>query len=153
MLSIGQEVDYWYWTNIPPSKEVQLRRMATGAPRFSAKDAAQALHVLIGDGKLAVRDVASALKRREAMIRELRGRLATLEAGVAATVGTVERNVARKVRRKPKLSAATRAKYRQQGRYLAAVRRLSKNSRAKVKAIREKAGVRAAIAAAKTMAK
>jgi hypothetical protein len=43
--------------------------------------------------------------------------------------------------------------YQQQGRYMAAVRQLSKADRAKVKAIREKSGVRAAIAAAKRMAK
>jgi hypothetical protein len=42
---------------------------------------------------------------------------------------------------------------RAQGRYLAAVRPLSKAKRGKVKAIRGKAGVRAAIAAAKRMAR
>jgi hypothetical protein len=41
--------------------------------------------------------------------------------------------------------------YQQQGRYMAAVRQLPKAARAKIKAVREKSGVRAAIAAAKRM--
>jgi hypothetical protein len=44
------------------------------------------------------------------------------------------------------------AAWRAQGRYLGAVRRLSKVNRAKVKAIREKKGVGSAIAAAKRIA-
>jgi hypothetical protein len=63
---------------------------------------------------------------------------------------TAKRRVAR---RKPRISAATRKIYQQQGRYMAAVRPLPKAARAKIKAIREKSGVRAAIAAAKRMAK
>ena len=55
-------------------------------------------------------------------------------------------------RRKPRISAATRKMYQQQGRYMAAVRQLPKADRAKIKAIREKSGVRAAIAAAKSSA-
>jgi hypothetical protein len=43
--------------------------------------------------------------------------------------------------------------YQAQGRYMAAVRPLTKEQRAKIKAIREKSGVQAAIAAAKRMAK
>jgi hypothetical protein len=42
--------------------------------------------------------------------------------------------------------------YQRQGRYMAAVRQLPKADRAKIKAIREKSGVRAATAAAKQMA-
>jgi hypothetical protein len=42
---------------------------------------------------------------------------------------------------------------KRQGRYLAAVRPLSKAARVKVKEIREKSGVAAAISAAKKMAK
>ena len=131
-----------------------MERKTRKTPHFSARHAAHALHVLIAEGKLAGRDVIAALKRREAMIRELRGKLATLEGRVVSAVPQGRRTVARKAgRKKPKLSAATRAKYRKQGHYLAAVRPLSKANRAKVKAIREKSGVRVAVAAAKRMAK
>jgi hypothetical protein len=90
--------------------------------------------------------------------------LAALEAG-AVKVGRQFKNsplaIGRKTkaasrptrRRKRRISAATRKLYQQQGRYMAAVRRLPKADRAKVRAIREKSGVRAAIAAAKRMAK
>ena len=61
---------------------------------------------------------------------------------------TPERKVGR---RKPKISAATRKLYQQQGRYMAALRPFSKEQRAKVKAIREESGVRAAIAVARKM--
>jgi len=57
------------------------------------------------------------------------------------------------VRRKPRISPATRKLYQQQGRYMAALRLLPKEKRTKIKAIREKSGARAAIAAAKRMAK
>jgi hypothetical protein len=45
-------------------------------------------------------------------------------------------------RKKPRISAETRKIYQAQGRYMAAVRPLAKEARAKVKAIREKSGVR-----------
>lgn len=108
--------------------------------------AAHALSILIQDGKVKARDVARALRRREALIQELRARLAALGDGVLAATRGRGRKPGRRV------SAAQRAARQAQGRYLAAVRRLSKADRAKVKAIREKSGVRTAIAAAKRMA-
>lgn len=47
--------------------------------------------------------------------------------------------------RRRKVSAKARAAWKAQGRYMAAVRRLSKADRAKVRAVREKSGIRAAI--------
>jgi hypothetical protein len=94
----------------------------------------------------------------------LRASLAALETG-ASSVGKrlfkrsppmarTARTAGRKVaRRKPRISAVTRKLYQQQGRYMAALRNLPKEQRVKIKAIREKSGVRAAIAAAKTMAR
>lgn len=55
--------------------------------------------------------------------------------------------------RKHAISAAARKMYQQQGRYMAALRPLSKVARKKMKAIRERSGVNTAIAAAKRMAK
>jgi hypothetical protein len=125
---------------------------------LSGEQAHQAFALLVDEGKLAVGEIRKALQRRDRLIRTLRARLAALEAG-AASVGTrlfkgsapAARTAKR--RRKPRISAATRKMYQQQGRYMAAVRPLPKAVRAKVKAIREKSGVRAAIGAAKRMAK
>lgn len=120
--------------------------------RIATEHAAHALHLLIAEGKIAATDVTNALKRREALIADLRQRLTALEAGALVKTG-VETRKGRVRRRRRKISAATRAKFRAQGRYMAALRRLPKAARAKAKAIREKSGVRAAIAAAKRMGK
>ncbi len=132
---------------------------------LSGEHARQALAVLIQEGKLAASEVKKALQRRDRLVRALRASLAALEAGVAgvgrrvlkdglfAMAGTRKAAVRRAARRKPKISAATRKMYQQQGRYMASLRPLPKAARAKIKAIREKSGVRAAIAAAKRMAK
>jgi hypothetical protein len=120
---------------------------------FTPEHAARALHVLIADGKIAAHDVATALKRREKTIRELKARLAALEGSVGAKVRGAARKAKKKGRRKLRLSATRRAALKAHGKYLGAVRMLSKGSRAKVKEIREKKGVRAAIAAARKMGK
>jgi hypothetical protein len=130
---------------------------------LSGEHARQALAILVQEGKLRATEVKKALQRRDRLIRALRASLAALETGVS-NVGrrmlrgvpfplgrkamTGKRKVARK---KPKISAATRKIYQQQGKYLSVLRPLSKEQRAKVKAIREKSGVRKAIVAAKGM--
>ena len=55
-------------------------------------------------------------------------------------------------RRKKPVSVARRKQMAEHGAYLGAVRRLSKANRAKVKAIRQKSGVQAAISHAKKLA-
>lgn len=127
-----------------------MKKKQHPALKIAAADAAHALHSLITEGKIAVRDVTTALKRREALIRDLRRRLAALEAGAVVKAEAVVEE-GRGARRQRKLSSATRAKFRAQGRYMAAVRRLPKAARAKIKAIREQKGVEAAIAAATKM--
>ena len=126
---------------------------------LSGEQAQAALAVLIQEGRLKAGDVQKALQRRDRLIQALRASLAALETGVgrvrgslpmARKVGSVKRKAAR---RKPRISAATRKMYRLQGKYLSVLRPLTKQARAKVKAIREKSGVRTAIAAAKRMAK
>jgi hypothetical protein len=140
------------------------RRRSTVA--LSAEQAQKALAVLVQEGKLTAREVLKALQRRDRLIRALRDSLAALgenagrvgkrlfRAGAlsikARRGGAAKPKVAR---RKPRISAATRKKFQTQGRYMAALRNLSKGSRAKIKAIRKKSGVEAAIAAAKEMAK
>jgi hypothetical protein len=128
---------------------------------LSGEHARQALAVLIQEGKLAASEVKKALQRRDRLVRALRASLAALEAGVVGVGRRVlkdgpfamaekRKTAKRAARKKPRISAATRKMYQQQGRYMAAVRQLPKADRAKIKAIREKSGVRAAIAAAKS---
>lgn len=122
---------------------------------ITADRAAFALHVLIADGKLTAKDVADALRRREQMIRDLRQRLLVLEQGVVSAMrGAGKKNV-RKVSRKPKrrMTAARRAALKMHGRYLGHIRTLPTAARVKVKAIRGKSGVRAAIRAARKLSK
>ena len=131
-----------------------MRRKTRKTLKFTAEHAAHALHVLISDGRIAAKDVTSALRRRESMIRELRGKLAALEGGEVTKIAGAGRKVARKVERraKRKMSAARRAALKLHGKYIGTVRTLPKAAKAKVKAIREKSGVHAAIKAARKMA-
>jgi hypothetical protein len=129
---------------------------------LSGAQAQAALAVLVHEGKLAAGEVQKALKRHKHLVSDLRAKLAALEEGVgkvgkrilkdgpfpmAQKAGTAKRPAAR---RKPRISAATRKLYQQQGRYMAALRNLSLEQRARIKAIREKSGVRKAIAAARS---
>jgi len=143
-----------------------MARRRRSSLAISAEHARHALAVLVHEGKLKASEVRKALQRREHLMRALRDSLAALAGDVgqlrkrygkdgfsprlARTARPAKRPLAR---RKPRISAATRKMYQAQGRYMAAVRSLSKNQKAKIKAIREKSSVRAAIAAAKRMAK
>ena len=125
---------------------------------LSGEHARQALAILVQEGRLKASEVMKALKRRDRLVRALRASLAALESGAVSAgrrlngsspVDRKARTAKRKMaRRKPRISAATRKIYQQQGRYMAALRPLPKAARAKIKAIREKSGVRAVIAAA-----
>ena len=134
-----------------------MRRTRRISLQIGTEQAAQALHMLVSEGRVATREVYAVLKRREKLLRELRQRLAALGADGFKVVASVRRETrgvrkaGRKARRR--ISAATRAAWAAQGAYMAAVRRLPKAARAKIKAIREKSGVKAAIAAAKKMTK
>jgi hypothetical protein len=137
----------------------ERRRSSLG---ISAEQARLALSVLIHEGKLAVRDVQAALARRERLIREIRARLHALGAEGMEMAGSVRKEAvarfqrAEKASREPRrkaVSAAVKATRQAQGHYLGAIRQLSKAARKQIKAIREKSGVKAAIAAAKKMVK
>ena len=134
-----------------------MRRKTKKALRLSAEHAAAALQLLIEDGKVAVSDVTRALRRREQLIRDLRARLSTLEEAArpaARRLAKASRQAARRARPQAR-RAVTRAQKlarQAQGRYLAAIRGLSKEARAKVQAIRKSAGVVAAIKAARSLA-
>lgn len=135
-----------------------MRRKTKRALKLSAEHAAVALNLLIQDGKIAAGDVAKALKRREQMIQDLRARLNALEeaaAPVARRLAADGRKAYLRARPKAKkaISRAQRVARQAQGRYMAAVRSLSKDARARIKAIRAKSGVDASIKAALKMAK
>jgi hypothetical protein len=143
-----------------------MARRRKSSLALSSERARQALAVLVQEGKLTAGEVWKALQRRDRLIRSLRDSLAALgeDAGrvgkrlFRAGALSIEsrRGAAAKLkvtRRKPRISATTRKKFQTQGRYMAALRNLSKGSRAKIKAVRKKSGVEAAIAAAKEMAK
>ncbi|HTR04318.1 MAG TPA: hypothetical protein VMN82_14095 [Thermoanaerobaculia bacterium] len=134
-----------------------MRRKTKKALKLSAEHAAAALQLLIEDGKIAAADVTRALRKREQLIKDLRVRLAALEKAARPAAGRVVRAGRRAARRAaPKarraLSRAQKVARRAQGHYLAALRRLSKDARAKVKAVRKQAGVAAAIKAARGLA-
>jgi hypothetical protein len=134
-----------------------MRRKTKKALRLSAEHAAAALQLLIEDGKVAVGDVTRALQRREQLIRDLRARLSTLEEAArpaARRLAKASRQAVRRARPQAR-RAVTRAQKlarQAQGRYLAAIRGLSKEARAKVQAIRKSSGVVAAIKAARSLA-
>ena len=128
---------------------------------LTADEAQKALTFLIHEGRLTAKSVQKALQRREKVVREVRDRLAALgtEAvgfGVSATrAGVAGLRRVEKASRKPRrkaVSAAVKRGRQLQGQYMAAVRRLSKDTRKQIKALREKSGVKEAIAAAKRMA-
>jgi ParB-like chromosome segregation protein Spo0J len=134
-----------------------MRRKTKKALRLSAEHAAAALQLLIEDGKVAVADVANALRRREKLIRDLRARLSALEEAArpaAKRIARASRKAARRARPQARrvLSRAQKTARQAQGRYLAAIRRLSKEARTKVRAIRKSSGVAAAIKAARSLA-
>lgn len=124
------------------------------ALNITADRAAHVLHILIAEGKLTATHVSGALKRREEMIHELRQRLEALERGAVSVIEATARRVTRKVTRpRRKMSSARRAVLKLHGSYLGHVRTLPKGAKAKVKAIRERSGVHAAIKAARKLAR
>ncbi len=128
-----------------------MRQKTKKALRLSAHHASLALQMLVDDGKIAAKDVSAALKRREKTIRELRARLSALGEDVAASVAKTTAREAPRARRA--ITRAQRRARQAQGRYLAAIRKLSRQARVRVRAIRAKSGVNAAIRAAVKMAK
>jgi len=122
--------------------------------RLSPGQAHYVLTTLMSQGRLRAGQVQKVLKSREDEIRSLRDRLASLEslaAGKKATArarrGRPRRAAARKAkaRRRRPMSPRVRALRRQQGRYMGYVRRLKPAEKARVKSVREKQGMGAAI--------
>jgi hypothetical protein len=127
--------------------------------KFSPSQAHYALDVLISQGKLKIGHIRKALKNREQEIRSLRERLAALEQfSPGASASRAPRRAgrpavaARKTRRRRiKMSPRVRALRQLQGKYMGYVRRLKPAEKARVRAVREKQGMEAAIRLARSL--
>lgn len=133
-----------------------MRRKTRKALKLSAHHANVALQMLIEEGKIAAGDVAKALKRRGKMIKTLRAKLAELETAsrpAARNLASAGRKAVRRAvpRVRKAITRAQKTARQAQGRYLAAIRRLSAEARVKIKEIRKQSGVGAAIRAAMKM--
>ena len=130
-----------------------MARRKSPFPKLSPKEAHAALRWLHALGKVKTSDITGALRRREELVNEIKERLEQL-GGEGLRFLRGPEALQKRARKAPKrVSKAARAAWKAQGRYMAAVRRLSKADRARMKVIREKSGVGAAIAAAKKTAK
>jgi hypothetical protein len=122
------------------------------------------MNVLMSQGKIRAAHIHKALKSREQEIRSLRERLAALEQLSPAApararrrrgrpAGRPARVAARKgrARRKIKMSPRVRALRQQQGKYMGYVRRLKAAEKTRVRSVREKQGMEAAIRLAKSL--
>ena len=143
------------------------RRRSTLA--LSAEQAQQALALLVHEGKLAASEVRKAFDRREKLIQEIKERMAQLGVEGLQMTTRMAKRASRKIRaarraarpaRRPapraarrRVTPARKAAMRRQGKYLAAIRPLSAQDRAKVKALLTSKGWSAAMAEAKRMAK
>jgi hypothetical protein len=126
--------------------------------KFSPSQAHYALNVLMSQGKLRVAHIRKALKNREQEIRSLRERLAALEQfspGASAARGPRRpgrpARATRKRVRRIQMSPRVRALRKLQGKYMGYVRRLKPAEKARVRAMREKQGMEAAIRLARSL--
>ena len=120
--------------------------------KLDARQAQFVLQTLLERRKVAVRHIREILRDREKEIAALRRRLEALESGglrvAAEAAGRVSAAAGRVQRR---LSPKVRALRRQQGEYMGLVRRLNPAQKARVRALKEKKGLSAAIRAARSL--
>jgi len=127
--------------------------------RLTADQAHYVLTTLLAQRTLLQAQVDKALRNRDSEIRSLRERLASLEGmtdGARASSGRRGRRraasaAARPVRRR-KMSPKVRALRRLQGKYMGFVRGLKPAEKARVRSVREKQGMSAAIQLASSLA-
>ncbi len=127
--------------------------------KLSESQAHYVLNALVSEGKVRTAQVRDVLRNREREIRKLRERLAALEklspAGVSrAPRGgrAARRSAGSKVRaRRLRMSPRVRALRKLQGKYMGYVRRLKPADKDRVRSVREKRGMDAAIRLAKSL--
>jgi len=108
--------------------------------KVSAKQAKDILETLVAQGRLRWAQIEKVLKGQKE-IAKLRAKLASLEKAVSGAMPG--RGSERKARRH--LSPETRALRRLQGKYMGHMRKLTAAEKARVKSVREKQGMQAAI--------
>ena len=114
--------------------------------KLDAREAHYVLETLIARRRIAERHVREILNEREKEIAALRRRLGELERlGARATASATAKAARTAGRVRRRLSPKVRALRRQQGQYMGLVRRLKASEKARVRALREKKGLPAAI--------
>jgi hypothetical protein len=111
--------------------------------KLSANQAQYVLDALMAQGRVRWTHVQKVLKGRIEEIQKLRERLASLEKLVGRAAPAARRQMRKRARRA--LSSKTRALRRLQGKYMGYVRNLKAAEKARVRALREKQGIQAAI--------
>jgi hypothetical protein len=128
--------------------------------KLSPNQSHYALGVLMSQGKIRAAQVEKALKGREEEIRSLRERLAALEQISPAGRARARRRRGRPGRavlkfrksiRQIRMSPRVRALRQLQGKYMGYVRRLKPADKARVRSVREKQNIEAAIRLAKSL--
>ena len=128
--------------------------------KLSASQSHYVLNILMSNGRVRAGQVHKALQGRQQEIRNLRERLAALEelsSPGSSPRGPRRRRAARvrarKVRtRRVRMSPRVKALRRLQGKYMGYVRRLKPAEKARVRSVREKQGMGAAIRLAQSLA-
>ena len=128
--------------------------------RLTADQAHYVLTTLLAQRKLRQTQVQQALRNRDHEIRSLRERLASLEGMSSSGASSSGRAGGRRRRasaaprpvRRRKMSPKVRALRRLQGKYMGFVRGLKPAEKARVRAVREKQGMSAAIQLASSLA-
>jgi hypothetical protein len=112
--------------------------------KLSAEQAQYVLDTLMAQGRVRWSQIQKVLRGRLEEIQKLRERLVSLERLVGRAAPAKSRRPARKRARRA-LSPKTRALRRLQGKYMGYVRNLKAAEKARVRAVREKQGIEAAI--------
>ena len=87
-----------------------MKKQTQKALNLTADYAARALHFLIADGKLAIRDVTTALSRRKKLMKQIMDRFTALETSGAATTTATKAGKATPRKATSRTKAAVRAK-------------------------------------------
>jgi hypothetical protein len=114
--------------------------------KLDPREAHYVIQTLIARRRIAERHVREILNAREKEIADLRRRLGELERlGARATASATAKAAQTAGRVRRRLSPKVRALRRKQGQYMGLVRRLKASEKARVRALREKKGLPAAI--------
>jgi hypothetical protein len=125
--------------------------------RITPAESHYVLQSLISQGRVRLNQVKAVLNGRSKVIAELRERLASLEGMRGGRSRRVGRKAAAPKRstqkRRVAISPKVRALRRLQGKYMGYVRRLKPAEKARVREVREKQGMQAAIRLAASLSK